>query len=128
MSMSRFGLSVVIHGQRAGDWPTSDPSPLEYDWLEPVAPLWTVSRADVQAAVDNLGIELSHHYGNYPSSLDCSVCPSPLTTSQLEIRSPPQLGTSWDVSTRRGQRALSQPKLHGAGTRPKLSLAFMTVT
>lgn len=57
------GIGVIIHGQRAGDWPTSNPTLLEYDGLELVAPLWTVSRAEVQSAVDDLGIELPDHYG-----------------------------------------------------------------
>jgi 3'-phosphoadenosine 5'-phosphosulfate sulfotransferase (PAPS reductase)/FAD synthetase len=76
------GIGAVIHGQRAGDYPRHTPTPLEYPGLELVAPLWSASRAEVQAAVSTLGIELPDHYGEYPSSLDCSVCPSSLTTKR----------------------------------------------
>jgi hypothetical protein len=62
--------------------PTNTPAPLEYPGLELVSPLWTASRADVLAAVNTLGIELPEHYGEYPSSLDCAVCPSSLTTKR----------------------------------------------
>ena len=56
--------------------------------LDLVAPLWTTSRADVLAVVPNLGIELPEHYGEYPSSLDCSVCPSSLTTKRRAWMAP----------------------------------------
>jgi 3'-phosphoadenosine 5'-phosphosulfate sulfotransferase (PAPS reductase)/FAD synthetase len=76
------GLSIAIHGQRAGDYPKSIPTTLEYPGLELVSPLWSASRAEVLAAVTTLGIELPEHYGEYPSSLDCAVCPSSLTSKR----------------------------------------------
>lgn len=76
------GISVVIHGQRAGDYPKSAPALLEYPGLELVAPLWSVPRDGVWAMVRELGIELPDHYAEYPSSLDCSVCPATLTTER----------------------------------------------
>jgi 3'-phosphoadenosine 5'-phosphosulfate sulfotransferase (PAPS reductase)/FAD synthetase len=76
------GIGVVIHGQRAGDWPKSTPVRLAYPGLELVAPLWDVSRDEVWARIRELGIELPNHYAEYPTSLDCSVCPSALTTER----------------------------------------------
>lgn len=76
------GVEAVVHGQRVNDFPRSDMAPLEYPGLALEAPLWATSRADVQAAVEHLGIELPGHYDEYPSSLDCAVCPSSLTTKR----------------------------------------------
>jgi 3'-phosphoadenosine 5'-phosphosulfate sulfotransferase (PAPS reductase)/FAD synthetase len=59
---------------------SSTPAPLEYPGLELVAPLRGLSRAEVQEAIRHLNVELPDHYAAYPSSLDCSVCPSSLTT------------------------------------------------
>jgi 3'-phosphoadenosine 5'-phosphosulfate sulfotransferase (PAPS reductase)/FAD synthetase len=81
-AIKRDGIAVAIHGQRAGDYPKGAPAALEYPGLELVAPLWGVSRDSVRKAVCELGIELPDHYGEYPSSLDCSVCPSSLTTKR----------------------------------------------
>jgi 3'-phosphoadenosine 5'-phosphosulfate sulfotransferase (PAPS reductase)/FAD synthetase len=81
-AIKRDGIGAVIHGQRAGDWPKSTPARLEYPGLELVAPLWDVSRNDVWEIIRALGIELPDHYTEYPSSLDCSVCPSALTTKR----------------------------------------------
>jgi 3'-phosphoadenosine 5'-phosphosulfate sulfotransferase (PAPS reductase)/FAD synthetase len=99
------GLRDVIHGQRAGDWPTKDPKPLTWSDVSkepPVIlrfhhPLWDVSRAQVQEAVTELGIELPAHYAEYPSSLDCSICPSSLTTRRrawMEKRYPEPLAVA----------------------------------
>lgn len=76
------GVHVVLHGQRSADFPKRAAAPLEYPGLELVAPLWDVSRESVWSAVRELNIELPDHYGQYPSSLDCSVCPSSLTTQR----------------------------------------------
>jgi 3'-phosphoadenosine 5'-phosphosulfate sulfotransferase (PAPS reductase)/FAD synthetase len=81
-AMVSDGITAAIHGQRAGDYPKSTPAPLQYPGLDLVAPLWTVTRAEVKSAVAELGIELPDHYADYPSSLDCSVCPSSLTTQR----------------------------------------------
>jgi len=81
-AIKRDGIGAAIHGQRAGDYPKSAPAPLEYPELELVAPLWSVSRDDVWKAIRELGIELPEHYAEYPNSLDCSVCPSALTTAR----------------------------------------------
>ena len=76
------GIGGVIHGQRAGDYPKSAPALLEYPGLELVAPLWNVSRGGVWKEIRDLGIELPDHYAEYPSSLDCSICPAVLTTER----------------------------------------------
>jgi 3'-phosphoadenosine 5'-phosphosulfate sulfotransferase (PAPS reductase)/FAD synthetase len=76
------GIGAVIHGQRAGDYPKRAPVLLEYPGLELVAPLWNVSRDSVWEEIRELGIELPDHYAEYPSSLDCSVCPATLTTER----------------------------------------------
>jgi 3'-phosphoadenosine 5'-phosphosulfate sulfotransferase (PAPS reductase)/FAD synthetase len=81
-AIKRDGISLVIHGQRAGDYPKRVPGPLEFPGLELVAPLWNVSRDSVAQAVCERGIELPDHYAEYPTSLDCSVCPSALTTKR----------------------------------------------
>jgi 3'-phosphoadenosine 5'-phosphosulfate sulfotransferase (PAPS reductase)/FAD synthetase len=88
------GINALIHGQRAGDFPKSAPTLLEYPGLELVAPLWNVSRDGVWEAVTELGIELPDHYAEYPSSLDCSVCPATLTTARrkwMAMRAPDSL-------------------------------------
>ncbi|WP_420966829.1 phosphoadenosine phosphosulfate reductase family protein [Bradyrhizobium sp. B120] len=74
------GLTAVLYGQRAGDF--AKPELASCPGLEIVAPLWAVTRAEVQAAIDHLNVELPEHYSEYPSSLDCSVCPSSLTTKR----------------------------------------------
>jgi 3'-phosphoadenosine 5'-phosphosulfate sulfotransferase (PAPS reductase)/FAD synthetase len=79
-AMVADGITSAVHGQRAGDYPKSAPAPLEYPGLDLVAPLWGVTRSEVKTAVAELGVELPEHYGDYSSSLDCSVCPSSLTT------------------------------------------------
>jgi 3'-phosphoadenosine 5'-phosphosulfate sulfotransferase (PAPS reductase)/FAD synthetase len=79
-------LTTLISGQRAGDYASKNPSlntapPGEPDapQIKLVHPLWDVSREDVRKAVEALGIELPDHYGEFPDSLDCSVCPASLT-------------------------------------------------
>lgn len=82
------GLRDVIHGQRAGDWTSGEPKPPSWNdvtkgiLLSFHAPLWNVSRAEVFAAVESLGVELPGHYGEYASSLDCAVCPASLTAAR----------------------------------------------
>ena len=76
------GIGAVIHGQRSGDFPKSAPTPLEHPGLELVAPLWNVSRDGVWNGIRELDIELPDHYAEYPSSLDCAVCPATLTTAR----------------------------------------------
>jgi hypothetical protein len=87
----------VIHGQRAGDYPKANPDLLDYEGLELVAPLWDVSRKDVWQAVRDLGLELPDHYSEYPSSLDCAICPSSLTTPRrawMSLRYPEPLAVA----------------------------------
>jgi 3'-phosphoadenosine 5'-phosphosulfate sulfotransferase (PAPS reductase)/FAD synthetase len=87
-AIAEDGLRDVIHGQRAGDWPKSDPTPPTWHVrpgktpLSVHCPLWDMSRVQVQEAVTELGVELPDHYAEYPTSLDCSVCPSSLTTER----------------------------------------------
>jgi 3'-phosphoadenosine 5'-phosphosulfate sulfotransferase (PAPS reductase)/FAD synthetase len=90
-AIAEDGIVNVIHGQRAGDWPKNDPSPTNWQSRELLAkgtpmhfhhPLWDMSRVQVQEAVTELGIELPEHYSEYPSSLDCALCPSSLTTKR----------------------------------------------
>ena len=76
--------SVAVHGQRAGDYPKATPDPLEYPGLDLQAPLWNAPRENVKQAMRDLGIELPEHYAEYPSSLDCAVCPSSLTTQRRQ--------------------------------------------
>jgi len=95
------GIGGALHGQRAGDY--EKPRPLTYPGLELITPLWNVSRADVWAAVRELGVELPDHYADYPTSLDCSVCPSELTTPQR----------SW-MARRYPEHLATAEKLHGA--------------
>jgi 3'-phosphoadenosine 5'-phosphosulfate sulfotransferase (PAPS reductase)/FAD synthetase len=76
------GITAAVTGQRSGDWPKSAAPTQSFPGLEFIPALWSVSRSEVQAAVDYLSIELPDHYGDYPSSLDCSVCPSCLTSKR----------------------------------------------
>jgi 3'-phosphoadenosine 5'-phosphosulfate sulfotransferase (PAPS reductase)/FAD synthetase len=79
------GIGAVIHGQRAGDYPKgAQGDHLAFPGLELVAPLWNVSRDSVWKGIRELGIELPDHYDEYPTSLDCSVCPAALTTKRRE--------------------------------------------
>lgn len=79
------GLRAVVHGQRAGDFeklPTTGPKMPSHPELEPVYPLWPMSRTEVFETVKALGIKIPYHYKEYPSSLDCSVCPASLTSER----------------------------------------------
>jgi 3'-phosphoadenosine 5'-phosphosulfate sulfotransferase (PAPS reductase)/FAD synthetase len=89
------GITAVIYGQRSGDFPKRSVTPrLEHPGLELVAPLWNVSRAGVWKETRELGIELPGHYAEYPSSLDCAICPACLTTERrkwMAMRAPDSL-------------------------------------
>jgi 3'-phosphoadenosine 5'-phosphosulfate sulfotransferase (PAPS reductase)/FAD synthetase len=104
------GIGAVIHGQRSGDYSQSVPAPLEYPGLELVAPLWTVSRESVWKGIREFGIELPDHYAEYPSSLDCSVCPSSLTTKRrawMAKRYPEHLAVAEKLHTEVTQAVLA---------------------
>jgi hypothetical protein len=62
-----------------------------------------VSRADVRTAVRELGVELPEQYPEYPTSLDCAVCPSNLTTARR----------AW-MAKRYPEHLATAEKLHGA--------------
>jgi 3'-phosphoadenosine 5'-phosphosulfate sulfotransferase (PAPS reductase)/FAD synthetase len=104
------GIEAVVHGQRSGDWPKNDPQPTSYPGLEFVHPLWSVSRDSVWEATRELGIELPEHYADYPNSLDCSVCPSSLTTERrawMAKRYPERLAVAEKLHTAVSQAVLA---------------------
>lgn len=75
------GLAVAFHGQRAGDY-RGERQPPAFEGLRLVAPLWEVSRSEVLEAVRDLGVTIPDHYGEFASSLDCSICPASLTPAR----------------------------------------------
>lgn len=82
LALKYRSIKGVLHGQRAGDFP-GERQPLSLaDNVATVAPLWNSKRSEVVAAVEQLGIALPDHYAEFPSSLDCSICPASLSTAR----------------------------------------------
>jgi len=80
-AIGEAGISKCIHGQRKGDF-AGERNSVTAEGLALFSPLESLSRSDVRDMCSNLQISLPAQYGEFDSSLDCSICPASLTPNR----------------------------------------------
>jgi 3'-phosphoadenosine 5'-phosphosulfate sulfotransferase (PAPS reductase)/FAD synthetase len=74
-------ITKCIHGQRKGDF-AGERKSIAVEGLMMFAPLEDFSRQEVRDMCFELQVSLPTQYGEFDSSLDCSICPASLTPSR----------------------------------------------